>query len=181
MREITLLRSRFKHLSLLLTIAAFTSGLNPHGAAAKTAASPPAIGRTAPNFSRMDLNHRKIELAAYRGKVVLLNFWATWCGPCLIEMPRFVEWQKQYGSQRFQVVGVSMDDTAPPVRTAYSRLQLNYPVVMGDARLGAAYGGIFGLPVTYLIDGDGRIRARYQGAADLKIVESKINSLLQPH
>jgi cytochrome c biogenesis protein CcmG, thiol:disulfide interchange protein DsbE len=179
MREI---KWRFKHLSLLLTIAAFTSGLNTHDAAAQTAAAPsPAIGHAAPNFSRMDLNHRKIELAAYRGKVVLLNFWATWCGPCLTEMPRFVEWQKQYGSQRFQVVGISMDDKSPPVRTAYSRLQLNYPVVMGDERLGAAYGGILGLPVTYLIDGGGRIRARYQGDADLKSIESEISRLLPSH
>jgi thiol-disulfide isomerase/thioredoxin len=180
MREITFLRSRFKHLCLLLAIAAFTSGSNTQ-AAAQAAAPSPAIGRAAPNFTRMDLNHRKIGLAAYRGKVVLLNFWATWCEPCLAEMPRFVEWQKQYGSERFQIVGVSMDDTAPPVRAAYSRLQLNYPVVMGDERLGAKYGGIFSLPVTYLIDSDGRIRAKYQGAEDLKSVEGKINTLLDPH
>jgi cytochrome c biogenesis protein CcmG, thiol:disulfide interchange protein DsbE len=129
----------------------------------------------------MNLNHKKIELSAYRGKVVLLNFWATWCEPCLAEMPRFVQWQKRYGSPRFQIVGVSMDDSAPPVRTAYSRLQLNYPVVMGDERLGDAYGGILGLPVTYLIDGGGRIRAKYEGDANLESIESEINRLLQSH
>jgi cytochrome c biogenesis protein CcmG/thiol:disulfide interchange protein DsbE len=80
---------------------------------AQTGAS---VGHAAPNFSRPSLDHRKIVLSSYRGKVVLLDFWATWCEPCLAEMPTFVEWQKQYGSENFQVIGVSMDDATPEVR-----------------------------------------------------------------
>ena len=139
----------------------------------------PAFPRLAPNFSRIGLAHWKITLSAYRGKVVLLNFWATWCGPCLVEMPAFAHWQKQYGADRFQVIGVSMDDTAAPVAATVARLQLDYPVLMGDAQLGLAYGGVLGLPVTFLIDRDGRIRAKYQGAADLPRVQAEIHKLLQ--
>ena len=82
---------------------------------AQTASHGVGVGHAAPNFSRADLTHRKIVLSSYRGKIVVLNFWATWCEPCLTEMPTFVEWQKQYGSRNFQVIGVSMDDAAPEV------------------------------------------------------------------
>jgi cytochrome c biogenesis protein CcmG/thiol:disulfide interchange protein DsbE len=136
------------------------------------------VGHAAPNFSRRGLDHRKIALSSYRGKVVLLNFWATWCEPCLAEMPTFVEWQKQYGSENFQVIGISMDDATPEVRSTVSRLKLNYPVLMGDEYLGAAYGGVLGLPVTFLIDRDGKIQARYQGAS-LTQINSDIQKLLQ--
>jgi cytochrome c biogenesis protein CcmG/thiol:disulfide interchange protein DsbE len=136
------------------------------------------VGHAAPNFSRRGLDHRKIALSSYRGKVVLLNFWATWCEPCLTEMPTFVEWQKQYGSENFQVIGISMDDATPEVRSTVSRLKLNYPVLMGDEYLGAAYGGVLGLPVTFLIDRDGKIQARYQGAS-LTQINSDIQKLLQ--
>jgi cytochrome c biogenesis protein CcmG/thiol:disulfide interchange protein DsbE len=93
-------------------------------------------------------------------------------------MPTFVEWQKQYGSTNFQVIGISMDDAAPEVIATVSRLKLNYPVLMGDEYLGAAYGGVLGLPVTFLIDRDGKIRARYQAASPTQ-VNSDIQSLLQ--
>jgi cytochrome c biogenesis protein CcmG, thiol:disulfide interchange protein DsbE len=142
---------------------------------AQTGAS---VGHSAPNFSRPSLDHRKIVLSSYRGKVVLLNFWATWCEPCLAEMPTFVEWQRQYGSENFQVIGISMDDAAPEVIATVSRLKLNYPVLMGDEYLGAAYGGVLGLPVTFLIGRDGKIRARYQGAS-LTRINSDIQKLLQ--
>jgi cytochrome c biogenesis protein CcmG, thiol:disulfide interchange protein DsbE len=138
------------------------------------------VGHSAANFSRPDVTHRKIVLSSYRGKVVLLNFWATWCGPCLTEMPTFAEWQKQYGSGNFQVIGISMDDTTPEVIATVSRLKLNYPVLMGDEYVGAAYGGILGLPVTFLIDREGKIRARYQDES-LTRINSDIQNLLQSH
>src|ERR1700735_404835 len=136
------------------------------------------VGHAAPNFSRRGLDHRKIALSSYRGKIVLLNFWATWCEPCLTEMPTFVEWQKEYGSGNFQVIGISMDDAAPEVIATVSRLKLNYPVLMGDEYLGAAYGGVLGLPVTFLVDRDGKIRARYQGTS-LPRIHRDIQNLLQ--
>ena len=89
-----------------------------------------------------------------------------------------MEWQKQYGARNFQVIGISMDDTAPEVTATVSRLKLNYPVLMGDEYLGADYGGVLGLPVTFLIDRNGKIRARYQAAA-LTRIEDDIQNLLQ--
>jgi len=146
---------------------------------AQTGAPASGVHRAAPNFSRMDLSRNKIELTSYRGKVVLLNFWATWCGPCLIEMPTFIEWQRQYGSATFQVIGVSMDDAAPEVVETVSKLKPNYPILMGDEHLGAAYGGVLGLPVTFLIDRRGKIYARYEGAADLARIKGDIENLLR--
>jgi cytochrome c biogenesis protein CcmG/thiol:disulfide interchange protein DsbE len=163
-------------LSLLLLL--FSAPIGHLPLAAQTATHGVGAGHSAPNFSRPDLSHRKIVLSSYRGKVVLLNFWATWCEPCLTEMPTFAEWQKQYGSRNFQVIGISMDDAAPEVIATVSRLKLNYPVLMGDEYLGADYGGVLGLPVTFLIDRNGKIQARYQGAS-LTRINSDIKNLLQ--
>ena len=140
--------------------------------------SVPAEDRSAPDFSRTDLDHKPVKLAAFRGKVVLLNFWATWCAPCLEEMPRLVEFQQKYQATGLQVIGISMDDDEQPVRAAYRKFRLNYPVAMGDEQLGELYGGIYGLPVIFLIDRDGHIRFQHRGAVDLSVVESEAQSLL---
>ncbi len=161
---------------LLLMMVVLSAGSNPLDA--KGEPSRLAIYRSAPNFSRMDLDHKPINLADYRGKAVLLNFWATWCAPCLAEMPRFVAWQHEYGGRGLQVIGISMDDDAQPVRIAYRKYKLNYPVIMGDAKIGEMYGGVFGLPITFLIDRNGKIRFKHQGAVDLSTVEDEMHGLL---
>lgn len=139
----------------------------------------PLIHKRAPAFVRSDLNGARVNLRAYRGKVVLLNFWATWCGPCLEELPRFGDWQKQYGTDGLQVIAVSMDDDAAPVRMLVRKLKLDFPVVMGDARLGRRYGGVLGLPITFLIGRDGKVKARIDGASDLHAMENTITALLR--
>ena len=145
---------------------------------ASTETPTPAAPRIAPEFSRVDLDRREVRLSSYRGKVVLLNFWATWCAPCLAEMPRFAEWQRTYGPRGLQILGVSMDDFDGPVRTAYRKLDLTYPVVMGDEKLAESYGGVFGLPRTFLIDGAGRIRFEHEGETGLDEIEREIQELL---
>jgi peroxiredoxin len=134
--------------------------------------------RVAPDFTRTDLKGKALSLRSYRGKLVLLNFWATWCVPCLAEIPRFSAWQTAYGAAGLQVVGISMDDDSIPVKQAYEKYHLNYPVVMGDAQLGERFGGVLGLPLSYLIDPDGHVVGRYQGEPDLKQLELQIKSLL---
>ena len=132
----------------------------------------------APQFIRKDLNGHAVNLRALKGKVVLLNFWATWCGPCQVELPKFSAWQKQYGASGLKVIAVSMDDEAAPVRAVARKLKLDMPVVMGDAKLGTLYGGVLGLPVTYLIARDGTVAARIEGKADLAGMETSIQKLL---
>lgn len=147
---------------------------------AATSAQPPTslINKRSPEFIRTSLTGQKVRLADYSGKVVLLNFWATWCAPCLHEMPHFVDWQSRWNAKGFQIIGVSMDDDSGPVRPALKKLGVNYPVVMGDEKLGALYGGVLGLPVTFLIDRSGVIRARFDGEADLTKIEGQIQTLL---
>jgi peroxiredoxin len=136
------------------------------------------LNKKAPQFTRTDLNGQALDLASLRGKVVLLDFWATWCAPCQVEMPRFAQWQRQYGPQGLQVIGISMDDEPAPARRLVAKLKLNYPVAMGDEKLGELYGGVLGLPLIYLIDRDGNVRAKFQGETDLKIIETQLKVLL---
>ena len=117
----------------------------------------------APDFSLPDLSGKPIALSSLRGKVVLLDFWATWCVPCRQEIPRFVELQNQYGDHGLQIVCVSMDDSADPVLDFYKQYKMNYPVVMGDAKTGEAYGGVLGLPIAFVIGRDGRIAFKLVG------------------
>ena len=93
-------------------------------------------------------------------------------------MPHFVEWQQKYGPRGLQVIGISLDDDPTLVRSLYGKLKLNYPVAMGDVKLGDLYGGVLGLPVTYLIDRHGMIRAEFQGEADLGKIEMQLQLLL---
>lgn len=132
----------------------------------------------APAFSLVDLSGNKVSLADFKGKVVLLDFWATWCGPCRIEIPGFVELQNRYRDQGFAVVGVSMDDGPEPVKEFYREFRMNYPVVMGDEKIGELFGGIFGLPTTFLIGRDGRIYARHVGATHISVFEEEVKRLL---
>ena len=147
-------------------------------AAGHLLASGTLLNRPAPPFTRSDLACGRISLSEYRGKVVLLDFWATWCAPCRVELPRFAAWQRQYGPQGLQVIAVSMDDDLAPVRTFLQKQQPDYPVLMGDAKLGEMYGGVLGLPVTFLIDRHGIVRARFDGEADLGMMEARVRNLL---
>ena len=131
-----------------------------------------------PDFSRNDLSGHPVHLIDYRGEVVLLNFWASWCGPCREEMPQFSKWQYSYGTRGLQVIGVAMDDNAGSARKFLKQYPVSYPIVMGDAKLGESFGGILGLPTSYLIDAEGRLVARYRGESDLKKMEAQIQTLL---
>jgi cytochrome c biogenesis protein CcmG, thiol:disulfide interchange protein DsbE len=134
--------------------------------------------RPAPDFSLIDLSGQNRTLSAQRGHVVVLDFWATWCDPCKVEIPHFVDLQNRYGAQGLQVIGVSMDDDEKLVRDFQALYKMNYPVAMGNTKLAEQYGGILGLPITFLIDRQGRIAARHIGETDAAVFESEVRKLL---
>ena len=150
-------------------------------ASRRTAAKPKpaASGNAAPDFTVTDIDGRKLTLSDLKGKVVLLDFWATWCTPCRAEIPHFVEMQNKYGPQGFQVIGISMDDDAKPVREFYQQYKMNYPVAVGDDKLADQFGGVMGLPVNFLIDREGRIHSKHLGATDVSVFDEEVTALLK--
>lgn len=132
----------------------------------------------APDFSATDLSGQTLQLSNYRGKVVLLNFWATWCAPCRSEIPRFVDLQNKYDKEGLQIVGISLDDDIKLVHGFYQQLRMNYPVVIGDAKLAEQYGRALGLPVSFLIGRNGRIYAKHVGETVISQIEREVKSLL---
>jgi peroxiredoxin len=148
-------------------------------AGCRSSAPKAAANGEAPDFSLTDLQGKQLALSRYRGKVVLLDFWATWCAPCLEEIPHFVQMQDKYAGQGFQAIGISMDDGPKPVQAFYQEHKLNYPVAVGTAKLAESYGGILGLPITFVINRDGRIRKKFIGATDPRAIEQEVVHALQ--
>ena len=136
-------------------------------------------GKPAPDFSLSSLDGKTLKLSDYRGKAVLLNFWATWCEPCKIEMPWFIELQKQYGPKGLQVLGVAMDDTDPKDIVDFAhKMGVNYPIAVGREAVGDQYGGIPYLPSTFYIDRDGRVVDRVYGLVSRSEIEDNIKKAL---
>jgi peroxiredoxin len=134
----------------------------------------------APDFALKDVNGKTVKLSDYRGKVVLLDFWATWCGPCKMEIPWFMEFERKYKDRGFAVLGVSMDDDGwESVRPFIKSMQMNYRVVLGDERTGDQYGGIEALPTAFLIDRDGRVAVTHVGLSSRGDFEDGIEKLLE--
>ena len=154
-------------------------GLQLHATKVKATSGDDSDHPLAPDFTLYELSGQKLDLADYRGKVVLLDFWATWCGPCRMEIPGFVQLQNKYRDQGFTVIGISLDDSVEPVKDFYQEFKMNYPVaVSGDKKVDLLYGGLIGLPAAFLIGRDGRIYAKHTGAAPLSVFEEEVKALL---
>jgi peroxiredoxin len=122
--------------------------------------------KPAPEFSLKDANGQTVRLADYRGKVVLLDFWATWCGPCKIEIPWFMEFEKEFKDQGFAVLGVSMDEDGwSAIKPYVQNMKMNYRVLLGNDAISTAYGGLDSLPTTLLIDREGGIASTHVGVS----------------
>ena len=134
----------------------------------------------APDFALKDVNGQTVRLSDYRGKVVLLDFWATWCSPCQIEIPWFMDLERRNKDKGFAVLGVSMDDDGwESVKPFLSQLGVNYRVVIGDSETAQLYGGVDALPTTFLIDRGGKIAAVHVGLADRRDFEDGVEQLLR--
>ena len=139
----------------------------------------PSPGAPAPDWELTGLDGKTVKFSDFRGKVVILDFWATWCMPCRIEIPHFVELQKQYGDRGLAIIGVSLDEQGPDVVKKFvKQFQMTYPVVIGNEKIVEAYGGIEGIPTTFVIGRKGRIVRAYMGYNDKPVFEKEIQLLL---
>jgi peroxiredoxin len=135
----------------------------------KAAVKPENERKTAPEFALKDSNGQTVHLADYKGKVVLLDFWATWCGPCKIEIPWFIEFEQQFKDRGFAVLGVSMDEDGwDAVKPYMDDLKINYRILLGNEQVSDIYGGVESLPTTLLIDRQGKIASVHIGLSQGK-------------
>jgi thiol-disulfide isomerase/thioredoxin len=136
-------------------------------------------GQAAPDWELKTLDGRTVRLSDLKGKAVLLNFWATWCGPCKVEMPWFVDFQKQYGPQGLEIVGIAMDDSDDATISDFTReMHVNYTILRGKESVGEAYGGVMGLPTTFFIGRDGKILDQTAGLVSRSEIEQNIKLAL---
>jgi len=148
----------------------------PRPAASKNASGPAAPAEDAPSVTVKDLNGADVSLAQYKGKVVLINFWATWCEPCRVDIPWMIEFQNKYAARGFTVLGMAMDDGGkkdvdPFVRDERfdvdgQKLAMNYPILIGNEDVGDKFGGLLGLPTSVLISRDGKKIKTFIGLVD---------------
>lgn len=132
------------------------------------------------DFTIKDVDGNNVPLSSYKGKVVLLNFWATWCGPCKAEIPGFVRLQEKYRDKGLVIVGYSVDDTAEKAKAYAAEYKMNYPILLGEGRedLQDAYGPIWGLPSSFIISKDGRVCRKHIGIAPEAVFEKEVVALM---
>ncbi len=173
-----------KRFTLALAVAVASLSIAGCGSSPSPETSAQAAGEqqtkieAAPAMTLKDIDGREVSLSDYEGQVVLLNFWATWCGPCKIEMPWFVEFQRKYKDQGFTVLAVSLDEELDGVKPFAEEYKLNFPVLLGSDEVADKFGGIVALPTTMIIDKQGRIVNRHTGLVGRDDYEDEIKELL---
>jgi peroxiredoxin len=171
---------RWTALALAAAFAATSCSRHPEAAVQEQAATSELVSKPAPDFSLTDATGATVKLSDQKGKVVLLNFWATWCGPCKVEIPWFIGFQQQYKDRNFTVLGVAFDDDGwTAVKPYLAEHKINYRVVVGNDALDKAYGGIESLPTTFLIGRDGRVASKHVGLVSKSTYEEEIARLLK--
>jgi thiol-disulfide isomerase/thioredoxin len=174
----------------IVTLLAVTT-ISGCGSLGKTAANEKADPKTfkaAPEVTFKGLDGKDVPLSSLKGKVVIVNFWATWCEPCQIEIPWMIEFQKKYADKGFTVLGAAMDDEGASVVGPFvqkerfdvdgQKLAINYPIVLGSDEISDKFGGVLGLPTSYVITRDGKIAKHIMGLVNHDDLESLIQSNL---
>jgi thiol-disulfide isomerase/thioredoxin len=143
-------------------------------------APPPQLrGKIAPAFTLITLEGKKVSLADYKGRPVLVNFWATWCVPCKLEMPWFEEFRAKYQAQGFEVLGIAEDDAGKDeIAKAAKKVGATYPILLTDGKVAPAYGGIDYLPTSFYVNSKGVIEEQTSGLASKDEVEANIKKLI---
>src|SRR5215467_7280644 len=169
-----------RRLILFFVVAAIAVGIyaGMRRSGSNHSAAVPTL-RTAPDLSVIDVNGAALRTSNYKGKVVLVNFWAAWCTPCAEEVPQFMALVKKYQEQGLEVIGFSVEDDPAELRDFYRKYRMNYPVIPGDLKIADAFGGVLGLPTTFLIGRDNRIHAKHNGATDFSALEQEVVALLR--
>jgi cytochrome c biogenesis protein CcmG/thiol:disulfide interchange protein DsbE len=172
---------RIVGIAAVLGIAVALGWVTSHRTESRVVAVRDAAGRhAAPDFELRDGSGKLVKLSDYRGKVVLLDFWATWCGPCNIEIPWFEEFERKYKDRGFEVLGVSMDDDGWKAITPFAaEKKINYRIVLGNDKTADQYGSVEALPTTFVIDRNGRIAKTFVGLSDKKEFQDVIEKLLE--
>lgn len=168
---------------IVIGIAVLVAGMlffGLHMARRAKGPGPPDIkGQAAPEFELTSLDGKKVRLTDFKGKAVLLNFWATYCQPCKIEMPWFVQLQNKYGTEGLQVIGIAMDDASETDISKFAReLGVNYPILLGKEDTGQAYGGIPFLPTTFYIGRNGKVVDKVFGLKGRAEIEESVKKAL---
>jgi len=163
----------------VLTLPRFmTGGDSQRTEAASTSASCQAEGPANLNLTLKDMHDAEYKLSSLKGKVVLVNFWASWCAPCLAEIPEFIKVREAYSDKGFEILGISTDDTPEQLRDFASKYKTNYPLVQVSADVEEAYGPVFGLPTSILVARDGSVCKRHFGPLSKEQLEKELKSLL---
>jgi thiol-disulfide isomerase/thioredoxin len=130
------------------------------------------------DFVLKDMNNAPVRFADFKGKVVLLNFWATWCGPCKTEIPAFVQLYSEYKDKGLVIAGISIDDSPETLRPFAKEWKMQYPILLMQSDIEDAYGPFYGVPTSYLLARDGTICTKHIGPASKEAFEHEIRALL---
>lgn len=188
MKKVFLIISTVLALVVATYLADKATRVKPKSSVGNTVKVDVAAGAPAPDVTLKDLDGKEVTLAQYQGKVVLVNFWATWCDPCRVEIPWLIEMQQKYSARGFTILGIDVDDEGHNVIAKFvekerfdvngAKLPMNYPILTGDDSVAEKFGGLLGYPTSFLISRDGKIVKKVQGLISYDEIATAIESQL---